>query len=749
MPNCNDIREQLKAYADNELTAAAERGVREHVETCRDCREELEEIHTLTRTLTSVMWETPSPALRARILASLPPEKQSAKHWLGGWRTNGWMLASGAAAAIVLIFVFTSPKNTKETADLSARVAAGSPATVGGAVSSSSSAAKSTLRDGEGGESKPKMKVATGTRDELEEMAKTKGRGARAASPSMNAPVTVPPAVGLRSHAGIPLTTNPMFDASVSKEAQKSSNLTDSPAKTHERDYGAIGIDRTKTTLGTSPQTAPGVESLAGKAAAKPTAGKPTTNAMSVVDGLRVNEQRAMNREPAGKAGPPDVASNMASGANSLAYRAGKAAESTRGLALGVTTPDASRLYSQNGFAAQQPPVVFFVEKLEEQTKEAMKQIRAAGGTVDAPQTIRLEDGGRVNDFYAYIPQKDAEELVNRLQKIESPSVRGEANQYRAALTQLPEVQAYNSSFGMNMQNGGQGGGLGGGGGRGGIARGGGGFGGGGGLGAGGMGGGTGGGVGGPGGAPGAPGGTQQREAQGGIAGQSQQNVPSQNPGSPGGPTQNGAQFRYQGDRNTGRGSGTKYGNSVQSEDKVRLNEQLKSEVRDQDTRVLNMMRKGVNEAGHALSENSPRSGMLNDLASADAKNKKDENLTARRNAAASKQSPNRARTDVLNRNEAADRAKLKRQSANWQYSEKEAMAKQLKNFGTDEQLRQITPNLQQSYGRGAKPYGDTATNIAPSGMVMVRFQLREPTRPALAVPGAGAKAPVKPKRNE
>lgn len=58
--NCESIKERLSAYADKELNREEELTVEEHLKECPACREELEKIYVMSRSL-GLLKEYPLP----------------------------------------------------------------------------------------------------------------------------------------------------------------------------------------------------------------------------------------------------------------------------------------------------------------------------------------------------------------------------------------------------------------------------------------------------------------------------------------------------------------------------------------------------------------------------------------------------------------------------------------------------------------------------------------------------------------
>src|SRR5437868_169096 len=106
MSGCHEIRDELKAYLDRELSAAEGARVRGHLDDCPDCRREMETMMRLGEKLSVVDQAVPRPELRARILAQLPdaPPTSSARRvpfWSFRW--PAFALAAGSLAVIGLL----------------------------------------------------------------------------------------------------------------------------------------------------------------------------------------------------------------------------------------------------------------------------------------------------------------------------------------------------------------------------------------------------------------------------------------------------------------------------------------------------------------------------------------------------------------------------------------------------------------------------------------------------------------------
>jgi anti-sigma factor RsiW len=75
--DCNEARPLLDASADRELPAPDALRVQQHIERCEACRRESEGLQALSRSLTAAPYHRAPDALRARIVAALPPTEEA------------------------------------------------------------------------------------------------------------------------------------------------------------------------------------------------------------------------------------------------------------------------------------------------------------------------------------------------------------------------------------------------------------------------------------------------------------------------------------------------------------------------------------------------------------------------------------------------------------------------------------------------------------------------------------------------
>ena len=106
--NHDEIRELLHAYADDELDLVSAREIKQHLQSCHDCRQATEQIRALSEALTS---DAPayraSAHLRRNIRATLRREAKETERSFSPWM----IFATGAACALVLFaFVFSQTR---------------------------------------------------------------------------------------------------------------------------------------------------------------------------------------------------------------------------------------------------------------------------------------------------------------------------------------------------------------------------------------------------------------------------------------------------------------------------------------------------------------------------------------------------------------------------------------------------------------------------------------------------------------
>ena len=95
---CEEVREQFADYVSNGLGDSVRSRLSEHVESCRACHEELEELKTLWMELGNIPQYEPSPAVRAGFDEMLEPYYRPR-------RLQIWQLATAAALLVLGIAV--------------------------------------------------------------------------------------------------------------------------------------------------------------------------------------------------------------------------------------------------------------------------------------------------------------------------------------------------------------------------------------------------------------------------------------------------------------------------------------------------------------------------------------------------------------------------------------------------------------------------------------------------------------------
>jgi hypothetical protein len=100
------IRDDLKAYADGELSRLRRWQIRRHLSGCRDCQKEITGLKRVSEEMKNLPQETPRPELRARILASLPDAPPSPARPRRSWHIHSLeprLVFAGTACALLLI----------------------------------------------------------------------------------------------------------------------------------------------------------------------------------------------------------------------------------------------------------------------------------------------------------------------------------------------------------------------------------------------------------------------------------------------------------------------------------------------------------------------------------------------------------------------------------------------------------------------------------------------------------------------
>lgn len=100
---CEHCREQLTDFIEGDLTAEAEREMREHLAQCAQCAQELVQMRTLVTALRELPEVEPPAELRERLRGIT----QVSTPGPGGWRRVRYVVATVAAAAAALVMVWT------------------------------------------------------------------------------------------------------------------------------------------------------------------------------------------------------------------------------------------------------------------------------------------------------------------------------------------------------------------------------------------------------------------------------------------------------------------------------------------------------------------------------------------------------------------------------------------------------------------------------------------------------------------
>lgn len=109
MKDCEKVRDDLKAYLDGQLGPVQRLAVRLHLARCASCRKEIRAMEQIGNDLRAGDEGVLEPALRARILASIPegaPEAPAGPAPRPKWRQRPMMIWATAATAVIAWFVF-------------------------------------------------------------------------------------------------------------------------------------------------------------------------------------------------------------------------------------------------------------------------------------------------------------------------------------------------------------------------------------------------------------------------------------------------------------------------------------------------------------------------------------------------------------------------------------------------------------------------------------------------------------------
>src|ERR1700761_4577217 len=87
--DCNEARPLLDADADHELSPPLSLDVQRHIASCDACRRESEMVQAMKGAVRSATYHRAPDALRARIMASLPPTEAVQLDWTPRETENG------------------------------------------------------------------------------------------------------------------------------------------------------------------------------------------------------------------------------------------------------------------------------------------------------------------------------------------------------------------------------------------------------------------------------------------------------------------------------------------------------------------------------------------------------------------------------------------------------------------------------------------------------------------------------------
>src|SRR5579872_3568806 len=110
--NCQDARELIHAYADEELDLATARQLDAHLRECASCRRTLEAARAVKTAVSNPALYHSAPAgLRERVLAALPrtesgaPTTTDARWWQRSWFPMGLAASIVLVLAVVLVVI--------------------------------------------------------------------------------------------------------------------------------------------------------------------------------------------------------------------------------------------------------------------------------------------------------------------------------------------------------------------------------------------------------------------------------------------------------------------------------------------------------------------------------------------------------------------------------------------------------------------------------------------------------------------
>ncbi len=106
---CDKAKELLSAYLDGEVTEKERHLVEEHLDSCKSCRQELEELRRIVGLVASLPKEAAPEGFAQRTVASLPAPGTGAPERLRKFLLRPrWAFASGALATAALILIAMS-----------------------------------------------------------------------------------------------------------------------------------------------------------------------------------------------------------------------------------------------------------------------------------------------------------------------------------------------------------------------------------------------------------------------------------------------------------------------------------------------------------------------------------------------------------------------------------------------------------------------------------------------------------------
>ena len=111
--NCAQIKQDLLALADGELSAPEATRLQEHIQSCADCRAAYEQWQKTLQALAQTPATEPSPSLNQRFFEKLDQENQGS--WLPAWlqifRKPPVLAGAGALVGVVLLLLWLQPAN--------------------------------------------------------------------------------------------------------------------------------------------------------------------------------------------------------------------------------------------------------------------------------------------------------------------------------------------------------------------------------------------------------------------------------------------------------------------------------------------------------------------------------------------------------------------------------------------------------------------------------------------------------------